>query len=123
MPNVLLTDTFSMRLTPSERLLGDERAAALGISLSALVRLRVFSKDFEESFKLLMMHEYERKELAQILAALGQSRVASNINQIAKAMNMGMLHVTPDVIAQVNEAVDMVKWIRNKLILKLGVRA
>lgn len=35
--------------------------------------------------------------LALLLSELGQSRLASNINQLAKAANMGTLDITPEI--------------------------
>ncbi len=37
--------------------------------------------------------------LAQLLAALGQPRVANNLNQLAYAANTGSLALTPDEAA------------------------
>ena len=51
----------------------------------------------------LRLSEDEQEHAAQ-LAGLGQSRLASNINQIAKAANMGALPVTPDLIDELYQA-------------------
>ncbi len=118
-----LTRPTSMRFTQNERTLIDEMTQQLGISLTELVRLRLFSKDFEKSVEMLTMKKAQRQELAQILAALGQSRIANNLNQIAYACNMGTLIISPDIIAQLNEAYDTIMWIRKTLILHLGVKS
>ena len=40
----------------------------------------------------------DQKLLAKLLGALGQSRIASNINQLAKAANSGSLPVNEEVL-------------------------
>ena len=119
----LVTHIFSFRMTEQERIVLNEMAQNLGVSNAALIRLKLFSKDFEQSYKLLCMKRHERNELAQVLSALGASRIANNLIQIANAVNTGTLEVTPDVIAKLNEAYDTVMWMRQMLIKGLGVKA
>lgn len=118
-----LSKPTSIRFTHDERVRVDEMTQTLGVSFSELVRLRLFSRDFEKSYQMLTMRKAERLELAHILAALGESRIANNLNQIAYACNTGSLVISHDVIAQLNEAYDTVMWIRKTLILHLGVRS
>ncbi len=59
---------------------------------------------------------------AQLLAALGQSRPASNLNQIAKAAYMGALPVTPALEAELRAACRDISWMRRTLIEALGVK-
>ena len=55
-----------------------------------------------------------------MLGALGQSRIASNINQLAKTANSGSLPVNKEVLEGLNDAVDAIRWMRETLILYLG---
>lgn len=65
----------------------------------------------------------DKKLLAQILGALGQSRIASNINQLAKAANSGSLPVNDDMIKALLEAVEFIRWMRGMLINGMGLKA
>ncbi|MEM8986540.1 MAG: plasmid mobilization relaxosome protein MobC [Pseudomonadota bacterium] len=60
--------------------------------------------------------------LARVLGALGQSRLASNLNQIAKAANQGVLTVTPDLIDELSDACADVRAMRQDLIAALGFK-
>ncbi|MEL6227606.1 MAG: hypothetical protein AAFR01_11410, partial [Pseudomonadota bacterium] len=61
--------------------------------------------------------------LARLLGVLGQTRLASNLNQIAKAANIGALPVTPELEAELNDACSAVKEMRRDLIEALGIEA
>jgi hypothetical protein len=60
--------------------------------------------------------------IAKLLAALGDSRLASNLNQLAKAANMGTLDVGPDVERELLEACAAVQSMRHDLVTALGLR-
>ena len=57
----------------------------------------------------------------RVLAALGQSRIASNLNQLAKAVNIGVLPVTPETEADMSEACAAVSAMRADLMRALGL--
>ena len=63
------------------------------------------------------------QELARLLATLGKSRIANNINQLAKAANSGSLPGNMDVLKALNEAVSSIQWIRQPLIKAPGIKA
>ena len=65
----------------------------------------------------------DREALAKALGALGQSRLSSNLNQIAKAANMGALPVSPELTAHLNQACSDIKTMRCDLIAALGIKA
>lgn len=65
--------------------------------------------------------KHDDKALAQVLAALGSSRLASNLNQIAKLANMGALPVTPDLIDELHAACADIRQMRQALIRALGM--
>ena len=59
--------------------------------------------------------------LAMVLSELGQSRLASNINQLAKAANMGTLDITPEIEQEIEQACREIQAMRALLIAALGV--
>ena len=64
----------------------------------------------------------DRRALSQALALLGQSRVASNLNQIAHAANLGSLVFNPEEQAALQEALSHVAEIRQLLLKATGLR-
>ncbi len=64
----------------------------------------------------------DTKTLAQILALLGQSRVASNLNQLARAANIGSLMVTPEVERELCAACAHIADIRALLVRAIGLK-
>ena len=65
----------------------------------------------------------DQKLLAKILGALGKSRIASNINQLAKAANSGSLPVNEDVLKALFEVMRTIEWMRKSLIEGMGIKA
>jgi len=61
------------------------------------------------------------QDLARVLRALGQSRQASSLNQLARSARTGVLPMTPDVIAELTAACRAVQEMRDRLILALGL--
>lgn len=64
----------------------------------------------------------DKEIISQLLGYLGKSRIASNINQLAKAANSGSLPVNDDVVKALNEAVAAILWMRDMLIKALGLK-
>lgn len=64
----------------------------------------------------------DEKALAKVLALLGRSRIANNLNQLAKAANIGTLPLTSDVVEDIEEACRSVSEIRQLLIHALGLK-
>ncbi len=64
----------------------------------------------------------DQKLLAKLLGALGQSRIASNINQLAKAANSGSLPVNEEVLQSLHDAVAAIRWMRDTLIEGMGLK-
>ena len=61
--------------------------------------------------------------LAKILGTLGQSRMASNLNQLARAANSGSLPVNEEVVKALMEACRNIQWIRATLIEAMGIKS
>ena len=64
----------------------------------------------------------DREALAKTLGALGQSRLSSNLNQLAKAANMGALPVSPELVAELTRACADIQAMRRDLIAALGIK-
>lgn len=114
---------FSLRLTNDER--KSLKLAADGRPLAAYIRWLIFKEDMPELPKQRTREKYsdkDRKLLAKLLGVLGQSRIANNINQLAKAANSGSLPVNEEVIKALEDALESVYWMRNTLIKGMGIK-
>ena len=89
---------LTLRLTRDERTRLEELAA--GMTLSAYVRACVFAENTKRPKSPLQ----DKKSIAEALALLGQSRIASNLNQLAYHANIGALEMTAKERDQIEEA-------------------
>jgi hypothetical protein len=69
---------------------------AAGISLRAYIRSRLLDPVAPKRRTRGKHPVKDHKELGKLLGELGKSRIANNINQLAKAANSGSLEVSPD---------------------------
>lgn len=112
------TRPCSFRLTEDERrrLLDEAKGAPLGVYVKTKVlggpplRLRRSGLAIED-----------RQALAKALALLGSSRLASNLNQLARLAHIGALPVAEDVGPELREATADVRTMRNCLLRALGL--
>lgn len=111
---------FTIRLKPSEKALLRERAGDLPIS--EYIRRRTLGEDAAPR-RTLRRPSVDQTGLARVLGALGASRLASNLNQIAKAANQGALPVDEALILELTQACSDIADIRRALMDALGVRA
>ena len=109
-----------MRFTQEERQWLDQMAA--GMPLGTFLRSLIFDE------ALLKKRRKSRKSpvkdhqiLARLQAELGGSRIANNINQLAKSANSGSLEVSPDTEKAILIACSDVKWMRHMLMEALGI--
>nr|WP_281720388.1 hypothetical protein [Nitrosomonas nitrosa] len=111
---------FSMRFTPEERAWLDRAAA--GMPLGAFLRSLIFDEDLlKKRRKPRKSPVKDHQALARLQAELGQSRLASNLNQLAKAVNCGALEVSPDTEKALQNACSDIKWMRFLLMEALGL--
>ncbi|EEB84625.1 conserved hypothetical protein [Roseobacter sp. GAI101] len=54
---------------------------------------------------------------------MGATRSASNLNQIAKAINQGTLYVDDELEADLKQACAEVAWMRATLMQALGIKS
>lgn len=109
---------FSLRLTFEERAKLEE--AANGVPLSAYIKAKLFDGDLEKVRRRNTRPVEDHIALARVLAALGQSRLSSNLNQLAKAVNTGTLPVHPEVEAEIKDACQDIVSMRAELLRALG---
>jgi hypothetical protein len=108
---------FSIRLTDDERRLLSERSG--GRPLGPFVRDLILAPDARAVRRKPNAPLRDEASLARVLAALGQSRIANNLNQLAKAANIGALPVTRETEADIGTACAAVREMRNALMRAL----
>lgn len=110
---------FSLRLTADERERLEDQAGSE--PLGAYIRSRLFGEDSQPRRRTRRPIE-DHQKLALVLAELGRSHLASNMNQLAKAANMGALPVSPAVAMDLQQACRDIHALREMLIAALGLK-
>jgi hypothetical protein len=64
----------------------------------------------------------DQRKLAAVLAQLGKSQLGNNVNQLAKAMNLGELDVDDETRAAMNRAAADISAMRLLLMQALGLK-
>ncbi|MCB1681033.1 MAG: hypothetical protein KDI65_03790 [Alphaproteobacteria bacterium] len=111
---------LSVRLSQEER--EQLEQAAGDIPLGAFIR-SFLPFDPTQRKRKLKSPIKDHKIIAQILAMLGQSRISSNLNQIAKALSSDSLLVTPDTEEIIQEACKAIIQMRDMLMRALNIKA
>ena len=114
------TRPFPIRLTDAERCLLLDRAGR--VPLGTYIRNALLSGDAQAKRRRQTRPVKDHEALARVLSALGQSRIANNLNQLAKAVNIGVLPVSPETEQDIGEACDAVRAMREALMLALGLK-
>lgn len=110
---------FSVRLTLAERARLDKDAGQLPIG--EYVRMQLFDNpDIRQ--RVYRRPVQDAKILGEVLAALGNSRMAGNLYQIVRAVHAGELAVTPDQQKDLEEALVNVREMRQWLMAALGMK-
>ncbi|MEP3296795.1 MAG: hypothetical protein ABJO27_10010 [Pseudoruegeria sp.] len=104
----------TLRLTAEERERLEE--LAVGMTLSAYIRACVFAEEEKRRKRRPKDAVADKKALAECLALLGHSRMASNLNQLAYHANVGALFVDDEVKGQITESYEAIKEMRALLI-------
>lgn len=110
---------FSIRLTEDERRLLLERSGKQ--PLATYLRDLILGAASQAPRQRSVSKVQDGEALARVLAALGQSRIASNLNQLAKAVNIGVLPVTPETDRDISEACSAIIAMRRDLMRALGI--
>ncbi len=109
---------FSLRLTFEERARLEE--AANGVPLGAYIKAVLFSEDLKKVRQRNKKPVGDQEALGRVLAALGQSRLSNNLNQLARAVNTGTLPVHPEIEDELREACTDIAAMRKDLLRALG---
>lgn len=109
---------LSVRLTAAEHAALAARAGDL--PLSTYVKHVVFAADAPVFRRGPRTVSVDRELVARLLAALGASRMAANLAQIAKHANLGNLFFDEDTKADIRRACDDVRAMRALLMRALG---
>ncbi|MEM6387999.1 MAG: hypothetical protein AAF718_17370 [Pseudomonadota bacterium] len=109
---------FSLRLTFEER--SALERAANGLPLGAYIKARLFDEPLEKVRQRNTRPVADHAALGRDLASLGQSRLSTNLNQLAKAVNTGTLPVHPEVEEEISKACRDVAAMRAELLRALG---
>jgi hypothetical protein len=110
---------FSLRLTPEERAQLDKDAA--GMSLGAHIRSRLFDSSVSKRRTRNKHPVKDHQELAKVLGELGRSRLANNMNQLAKAMNEGSLEISTETEKAIRDGCSDIRWMRHVLMTAMGL--
>ncbi len=111
---------FSLRLSFDERGILENDAA--GMALGAYIRERLFGEEVTPRTTRGKFPVKDHAALGRVLGALGQARLANNLNQLAKAVNSGSLPITPETEQILREACIDIRLMRSDLLIALGVR-
>lgn len=112
---------FSLRLTAEERQFLEHQAG--NMPLGAYIRSQLL-KDGESPRRSRRRRPVKDDQaLGHVLGELGKARIANNLNQLAKAANIGALPVTPDTEKAIQEACTAVQEMRVVLMMALGFPA
>lgn len=112
---------FSLRLSNQERARLTTEAA--GAPLGAYIKAKVLGTPLPLRIRRTGLAIEDRRSLAQVLALLGRSRLSSNLNQLAHAVNIGALPMTPETEAELFEVLREVRALRSLLMSALGLTA
>jgi hypothetical protein len=110
---------FSLRLTTEERNRLNDLAGTQ--PLGAYIRSKLFGTDTEKR-RPVRRPGLDHQKLALVLSELGRSRLASNMNQLAKAANCGTLDFSENMLAEIREACRAITQMREMLIVALGLK-
>ncbi len=110
---------FSIRFTDKERaILERERD---GKPMAVHIRQKLFEAEYTHRQRG-RKNTVNKALLGQALGVLGSSRIAQNMNQIAKAANMGTLPVSSELHHELHDACNDIKLMRDALIDALGIK-
>jgi len=114
-----VTHHIGFRVTPYEKARLHKKAGSK--PLSAYIRTQLLGDDVTPR-KARRAPKRDDVLLCKVLAALGNSRLASNLNQIAKAANRGALPVTEELSGDLQSACLDIQAMRMALMMALGFK-
>jgi len=113
--------TFAFRMTLEDQAELDRAANAAGMSRGVYAHWRVFAPQNPPPRSRGKFPVKDHQAISTVIAKLGQSRIANNLNQLTKAVNSGSLILTPEVIDDLRETRVHIAEIRVLLLAALGL--
>ncbi len=111
---------FCLRLSEDER--ARLTAEAGGAPLGAYIKAKVLGDSAPLRMRRTGVSIEDRQALAQLVALLGRSKLANNLNQLAHLAHIGALPVSPETESELREAYRDVGEMRRLLLLALGMK-
>ncbi|WP_282604468.1 hypothetical protein [Pelagibius sp. Alg239-R121] len=109
---------FSLRLNIEER--QKLEVAAAGTPLGAFIKTKLFEGDLKPRRTRGYAPVKDHAALAQVLGMIGQLRLVSNLDELAKAASIGALPLTEETEQEIIKACAAVLAIRAELMRALG---
>lgn len=109
---------FSLRFSFEQMAL--LQSAANGVPLGAYIKAKLFDEPLEKVRRRNTNPIKDHEALGRVLGELGKSRLSQNLNQLARATNTGALPVSPELEAELRQACEDVKALREELLRALG---
>jgi len=110
---------FSLRLTFEERTKIEANAGSMPVG--AYIKSLLLAEDAPKYRKRRKPPVADQELLAQVLACLGATRLSSNLNQLARATNVGNFYFDGETKRSIKQACDDIHIIRQLLIQALGL--
>lgn len=110
---------FSLRLSFEERAQLEKEAAE--IPLGRYIREKVLDGKARPRRTRGRFPVKDHEALGRVLGLLGGSRLASNLNQLARAVHTGSLPVTPETEEELRQACRDIRRMRQDLLNALGL--
>lgn len=104
---------FSVRFTPEER--GQVEAQAGNMPLGSYIKTVLLTQDAPRYLKRRKPRVKNQELLAQVLACLGSTRLASNLNHLVKATHIGTFYFDADAKIAIFRAANDVAMMRQLL--------
>ncbi len=111
---------FSLRLSADER--ARLAVEAAGAPLGSYIKAKVLGGTIPVRMRRSGLAVEDRQALGKALALLGQSRQASNLNQLAHLAHIGALPVSLEIEAELAAALADIREIRRLLVSALGLK-
>lgn len=116
-PKEKTTTAISLRLTEDERSWLEQ--AASGRGMSAFIRDRLFGAEARKT--QIRVPNSNARQLAHILAALGQSGISASLREMENAARTGTLELDIETREALTSACRVVERIRADLLTALGL--
>lgn len=110
---------FSLRLSAEEKAELVHRAG--NMPLGAYIRSCLLD-GMEHPRRARRQPVKDEQALAKVLGELGKTKLANNLNQLAKAANLGSLAAGPETEQAIVEACQDIRRMREALMMALGMR-